>query len=72
MTVVAYRIAIVIGTLKSRAALKMESGIENSGAERVEPDCGGERVRGSIFGGKTKREEEGAESWRSESMMLST
>jgi len=70
--VVAYRIAIVIGTLKSRAALKMESGIENSGADKVDPAWGGVRVRGSTFGGKTKREEEGVVSWRSESMMFST
>lgn len=41
----------------------MEDGIENGGAESVEPGIGGSRVCGSLLGGKVNREGEGQESW---------
>ena len=41
----------------------MEDGIENGGAESVEPGIGGGRVCGSLLGGNVNREDDGQESW---------
>ena len=61
VTVTAYTLAIVIGTLTSRALVKSHSGMVNGGAESVEPCAGDVRARGSRSGGKEKISEDGKE-----------
>ena len=56
----------MIGTRASRAALKYDAGIENGGAESVEPANGGGRVSGSLLGGNWKMEESGRLRWRAD------
>jgi hypothetical protein len=58
-TVAAYTQAIVTGTLKSRESLNRLRGIENGGAKKEDPAGGGASVRGSLRGGRWKREVEG-------------
>jgi hypothetical protein len=63
VTVTTYVVAIVSGTLTSRAPLYSQPGISNGGAKAVDPVGGGNKVRGSLLGGNVNSDEDGEDKW---------